>query len=241
MFGSKRITLPGGIWNLGKPFDARACAGNLCSCVAGRCIQCNVFLRENHFIRRIKPSRNVYNMERVHNELLHSLDWKGGEQRRAMIHSINRLPHQGIYIYMYLPVSFAMAVTCMLYGFAIWVMPSADNIHRLYLPSPDGWAVWGVVMSTRWWLLVDHCVLRNWDRILVRAVKGLISSLLPTYGMVLICPLLWQRDVKTPTNIDSTLSICGIINLLISRITYATFPKLTNNLTMPSQFPTYQW
>ena len=27
--------------------------------------------------------------------------------------------------------------------------------------------------STRWWLLVDHCVLRNWDRILVRAVKGL--------------------------------------------------------------------
>ena len=27
------------------------------------------------------------------------------------------------------------------------------------------------------WLLVDHCVLRNWDRILVRAVKGLISRL----------------------------------------------------------------
>ena len=25
------------------------------------------------------------------------------------------------------------------------------------------------------WLLVDHCVLSNWDRILVRAVKGLIS------------------------------------------------------------------
>ena len=42
------------------------------------------------------------------------------------------------------------------------------------------------------WLLVDHCVLRNWDRILVRAVKGLISRA----GMVLICPLLWQRDVK---------------------------------------------
>ena len=47
-------------------------------------------------------------------------------------------------------------------------------------------------MSTRWWLLVDHCVLRNWDRILVRAVKGLISRA----GMVSICPLLWQRDVK---------------------------------------------
>ena len=61
-----------------------------------------------------------------------------------------------------------------------------------YIASPDGWAVWGVVMSTRWWLLVDHCVLRNWDRILVRAVKGLISRA----GMVSICPLLWQRDVK---------------------------------------------
>ena len=42
------------------------------------------------------------------------------------------------------------------------------------------------------WLLVDHCVLRNWDRILVRAVKGLNSRA----GMVSICPLLWQRDVK---------------------------------------------
>ena len=58
--------------------------------------------------------------------------------------------------------------------------------------SPDGWAVWGVVVSTRWWFLVDHCVLRNWGRILVRAVKGLISRA----GMVSICPLLWQRDVK---------------------------------------------
>ena len=58
--------------------------------------------------------------------------------------------------------------------------------------SPDGSAVWGVVVSTRWWLLVDHCALRNWNRILVRAVKGLISRA----GMVSICPLLWQRDVK---------------------------------------------
>ena len=52
--------------------------------------------------------------------------------------------------------------------------------------------VWSVVLFTRWWLLVDHCVLRNWDRILVRSVKGLISRA----GMVSICPLLWQRDVK---------------------------------------------
>ena len=44
----------------------------------------------------------------------------------------------------------------------------------------------------RWWLLVDHCVMRNWDRILVRAVKGLISRA----GIVSICSLLWQRDVK---------------------------------------------
>ena len=58
--------------------------------------------------------------------------------------------------------------------------------------SPDGWAVWGVVVFTRWWFLVDHCVLWNWDRILVRAVKGLISRA----GMVSICPLLWQRDDK---------------------------------------------
>ena len=58
--------------------------------------------------------------------------------------------------------------------------------------STDGSALWGVVVSTRWWLLVDHCVLRNWGRILVRVVKGLISRA----GMVSICPLLWQRDVK---------------------------------------------
>ena len=35
-------------------------------------------------------------------------------------------------------------------------------------------------------MIARHCVLRNWDRILVRAVKGLISRA----GMVLICPLL---------------------------------------------------
>ena len=60
-------------------------------------------------------------------------------------------------------------------------------------------------------MIARHCVLRNWDRILVRAVKGLISRA----GMVSICPLLWQRDVKTLTNqyhicYLSQLSICHI-------------------------------
>ena len=41
--------------------------------------------------------------------------------------------------------------------------------------------------------IVCHCVLRNWDRILARAV---ISGLISRAGMVSICPLLWQRDVK---------------------------------------------
>ena len=70
--------------------------------------------------------------------------------------------------------------------------------------SPDGWAVRGVVVSTRWWLLVDHCVLRNWDRILVRAVKGLISRA----GMVSICQLLWQRDVKLQQTNPAGVSDC---------------------------------
>ena len=72
--------------------------------------------------------------------------------------------------------------------------------------TTDGWADWGVVVSTRWWLLVDHCVLRNWDRILVRAVKGLIYRA----GMVSICPLLWQRDVKlqqTKPNLPGRLAL----------------------------------
>ena len=74
-----------------------------------------------------------------------------------------------------------------------WVITSLVAIlFPSKIASPDGWAVWGVVVFTRWWLLVDHCVLRNWDRILVRAVKGLIYRA----GMVSICPLLWQRDVK---------------------------------------------
>ena len=41
-------------------------------------------------------------------------------------------------------------------------------------------------------MIVRHCNLRNWDRILVRAVKGLISRA----AIVSICSLLWQRDVK---------------------------------------------
>ena len=79
-----------------------------------------------------------------------------------------------------------------------WMIVPMGHIafYCVHMANPDGWAVCGVVMSTRWWLLVDHCVLRNWDRILVRAVKGLISRA----GMVSICPLLWQRDVKLPTN-----------------------------------------
>ena len=91
--------------------------------------------------------------------------------------------------------SYQMYTTLIFQFFAI--VPINNLLKtKYYLPmnscSPDGWAVWGVVVFTRWWLLVDHCVLRNWDRILVRAVKGLISRA----GMVSICPLLWQRDVK---------------------------------------------
>ena len=69
---------------------------------------------------------------------------------------------------------------------------NAQDSPKKINASPDGWAAWGVVMSTRWCLLVDHCVPRNWDRILVSAVKRLISQA----GMVSIWPLLWQRDVK---------------------------------------------
>ena len=81
-----------------------------------------------------------------------------------------------------------------------WENTFINSFHTIGA-SPDGWAVWGVVVSTRWWLLVDHGVLRNWDWILVRAVKGLISRA----GMVSICPLLWQRDVKLPTNQNHTI------------------------------------
>ena len=35
-------------------------------------------------------------------------------------------------------------------------------------------------------MIARHCVLRNWDRIPVRALKGLLSR----GGMVSICPLL---------------------------------------------------
>ena len=65
------------------------------------------------------------------------------------------------------------------------------------------------------WLLVDHCVLRNWDRILVRAVKGLISRA----GMVLICPLLWQRDAKLQQTNKQTYTECAPACTLSLRIT----------------------
>ena len=41
-------------------------------------------------------------------------------------------------------------------------------------------------------MIARHCVLINWDRIPVRAVKGLLSR----GGMVSICPLLWQRELN---------------------------------------------
>ena len=74
----------------------------------------------------------------------------------------------------------------------VYQRSASTNTPITHQASPDGWAVWSAVVFTHWWLLVDHCVLRNWNRILVRAVKGLIYRA----GMVSICPLLWQRDVK---------------------------------------------
>ena len=71
-------------------------------------------------------------------------------------------------------------------------MTSLNQIPTKRSSQPDGWAVWRVVLFTRWWLLVDHCVLRNWDRILVRAVKGFIFCWLAWSDS----PLPWQRDVK---------------------------------------------
>ena len=70
--------------------------------------------------------------------------------------------------------------------------PKLHNNTNIVMISP--WVLCGLMRSRvhSLWLLVDQCVLRNWNRILVRAVKGLISRA----GMVSICPLLWQRDVK---------------------------------------------
>ena len=61
------------------------------------------------------------------------------------------------------------------------------------LPMGERWAVWGVVLTTHWCLFVIVSCLRNWDRTLVRAVKGLIYRA----GMVSICPLLWQRTLNS--------------------------------------------
>ena len=92
--------------------------------------------------------------------------------------------------------------------------------------SPDGWAVWSAVVFTRWWLLVDHCVLRNWDRILVRAVKGLISRA----GMVSICPLLWQRDVKLQQTkpLQEKAEIVAIDEMAVSNIVFKTLADSNN-------------
>ena len=72
------------------------------------------------------------------------------------------------------------------------------------------------------WLLVDHCVLSNWDRILVRAVKGLISRA----GMVSICPLLWQRDVKLQqtqqTQHDHNSAMCSHLGIFPLVVNYNT-------------------
>ena len=92
-----------------------------------------------------------------------------------------------------------------------------SSFHQFRYISDGQYFILQPLMSTaRWlsglrcsrvhslWLLVDHCVLRNWDRILVRAVKGLISRA----GMVAICPLLWQRDVKLQQTNQPTLVSC---------------------------------
>ena len=78
----------------------------------------------------------------------------------------------------------------------LWSMLSmlyfSQKSHNTLVPAPMAERSNAYSRVHSLWLLVDHCVLRNWDRILVRAVKGLISRA----GMVSICPLLWQRDVK---------------------------------------------
>ena len=78
-------------------------------------------------------------------------------------------------------------------SFYIHVFSNTHNGFTLHFTNQPRWLS-GLTRSSvhSQWLLVDQCVLSNWDRILVRAVKGLISRA----GMVSICPLLWQRDVK---------------------------------------------
>ena len=56
-------------------------------------------------------------------------------------------------------------------------------------------------------MIACHCVLRNWDRILVRAVKGLISRA----GIVSICLLLWQRDVKLQQTKHRDVYVCSVM------------------------------
>ena len=83
------------------------------------------------------------------------------------------------------------------------------------------------------WLLVDHRVLSNWDRILVRAVKGLISPA----GMVSICPLLWQRDVKLQqTNNKQTILYLSYLHPTSIFLTYFYTIQSYMNYTLPIYF-----
>ena len=93
------------------------------------------------------------------------------------------------------------------------------NLCQVYFSQPR-WLS-GIMRSRvhSLWLLVDHCVLKNWDRILVRAVKGLISRA----GMVSICPLLWQRDVKLQ---QTTKQQPGIFHQLLSFSVHPLFTQI---------------
>ena len=112
------------------------------------------------------------------------------------------------------------------------------NLSNSWKASPDGWAVWGVVVSTRWWLLVDHCVLRNWDRILVRAVKGLISRA----GMVSIyvnyCDEETLNSNKPIVEIDLHDQVhrcsCHLINVFLMLAAALSLPNTQLSITLLS-------
>ena len=58
-------------------------------------------------------------------------------------------------------------------------------------------------------MIARHCVLGNWDRISVRAVRGLISRA----GMVSICPLLWQRDLNSNKLVEWEVVFLQIVDI----------------------------
>ena len=60
----------------------------------------------------------------------------------------------------------------------------------MFIPCRYGQPRWRSLVHSL--MIARHCVMRNWDRIPIRTVKGLISRA----GIVSICPFLWQRDVK---------------------------------------------